>query len=194
MSNSQLVSSVKMAAIKQEVERAGREMQSYRPGEPFTELEKAFGYAAFMKWLALSVQKQQRNDPDFYEFYEGCNQSAKEIALTFMDLAFHDRAISGMLSRKYEELDGAKEVKLGLNAAVASFNPEWHSSLTRAVVMVCRQMAYFYTGVLGDTFELKGKNISWQELNDASVQWLDEVLKEKPEPRKNSKWTRFFGK
>ncbi|WLR55427.1 hypothetical protein LC048_24745 [Mesobacillus subterraneus] len=173
---SQYVSVEKMNLIKREVTRAGQEMQSYRPGEPFTQLEMAFGYAAFMKWLALALQKQQNNSSDFYEFYEGCNHSAREIATQFMELAYQDAGVNRALRHHYGSLDGRNELRLAGQGLSASFNPEWNGSLTRAVIMICRQLAYFYTGVLGDTFDLAGKGISWNELNDASSIWLSEVL------------------
>ncbi|MCM3364886.1 hypothetical protein [Niallia sp. MER TA 168] len=173
---SQYVSVEKMHFIKREVERAGKEMQSNRPGNSFTQIELAFGYAAFMKWLALALQKKQNNTPDFYEFYEGCNDSAREIATQFMDLVYQESNISRALKHHYGNLDTNKEIQLAMQGASASYNPNWNNSLTRAVIMICRQLAYFYTGILGDTFELAGKGISWNELNDASSIWLNEVL------------------
>jgi hypothetical protein len=151
-------------------------MQSFRPGEPFTQLELAFGYSAFIKWMEISLQKQHNNSPDFYEFYEGCNHSAREVATKFIDMANKNQFISSKLERHYGKIDNQKEMQLAGKGLLSSFNPDWNSSLTRAVIMVCRQLAYLYTGIMGDTFGLVGKGISWVELNEASSIWLSEVL------------------
>jgi hypothetical protein len=43
--------------------------------------------------------------------------------------------------------------------------------------MICRQLAYNYTGVLGQAdFRLANQGISWDELQMAAKQWINKVL------------------
>ncbi|AHV97062.1 hypothetical protein [Paenibacillus sabinae] len=180
ISNIILVDQRTMMLIKNETTRASKEMQGNRSDKAFTELEKALGYAAFINWLGTYLQMDKENNPKKSEFYEACNVSARVIATTVMCHVYKDQTLYTHLKKIIPELNTYREIELAQLTATASsnsFDAYWLNCTTRAVIMICRQMAYNYTGVLGQAdFRLAKQGISWEELTMATDQWLNEVL------------------
>lgn len=170
-----MIDSYKLNLIKDEVSRAAQQMQNHRPNKVFSGLEKALGYAAFQNWLAIFQEMQERNDPNSSDFYSGCNKTAREIAISLMENLYRSPDYSNLISNKVKNINTLREIEL---AQTVTYNDQyWEDSTTRAVIMISRQLAYNFTGVLGEVdFRLSGKGISWQELTIAVDQWLIEEL------------------
>ncbi|PEQ95189.1 hypothetical protein CN481_04845 [Bacillus sp. AFS006103] len=170
----QVIDRYKLNLIKTEVSRAAQQMQSNRPNIPFTGLEKALGYAAFQNWLGKYLEMQKHNNPNMDAYFEGCNHSARDMAITLMENLYKHPQYSRLISNKVKNINTITEIEF---AKTVAYNQYWEDCTTRAVIMICRQLAYNYTGVLGEAdFRLAGKGISWQELTLAVDQWLEEEL------------------
>lgn len=169
----QAVSAPVMQMIKNEVRRASIEMQSYRPGRAFSDLELAFGYGAFMNWLSTYLNMKEGSQ-EAYTFASQCNDSARAVALKIMKFVLESDDYRNRLLKSVPGIDPVKELRLQQEPQYN--NNYWDNCTTRAAIMICRQMAYNYTGVLGEAdFRLAGKGISWDELQGAVDQWIDET-------------------
>lgn len=174
-----VVDNVKMNKIKDEVSRAGSQMQDNREEKPFTELEKALGYSAFFTWLGVYLDMKNKGDERASEYFQECNHSARAIATSFMMTILGDDSFRIRLMEIVPDMNPAKEMVLAKATSTmgnSSFDPYWLHSTTRAVIMICRQLAYNFTGVLGQVdFRLANQGISFEELGAATDQWLNEV-------------------
>ncbi|SED06919.1 hypothetical protein [Paenibacillus sp. GP183] len=173
------ISDSKMNSIKIEVTRASREMQSNRSERPFTELEKAFGYASFIYWLNAYHRMLSNNDPGVREYCEACNVSGRMAAISLMEHLYQEHEFVQGISRYVPNFNRVKEIELAHLTGTAnslSFDPYWQNCTLRAAIMICRQLTYNFTGVLGKMDFRIPKDMTLDELTIAMDQWLNEVL------------------
>lgn len=170
----QSVSDPKMQLIKNEVKRASKTMQRLRPDRQFTDIELALGYNAFISWLSLYLDMEPGSD-EAYVHAAGCNDSARASAIKLMrNVLEHDSSRTALM-RKVPDIEPVKELRLLEEVQYGFGNIYWDNCTSRAVIMICRQMAYNFTGVLGETdFQLD--DLSWTELFTASFEWSHEAL------------------
>ena len=151
--------------LKAELDSAAQSMQSYRPGQPFTDTEKALGLMAFCVWLnsAMTDRKSYLDSP---------NVSAREVAIDLIEQDFSSAWATSCIRAKYPSYDPGQEVAWAVNTASHS---EWNDSITRATIMICRQLAYRVCG----REPLKNREFLYipaQTMYNESVQMLNDSV------------------
>lgn len=130
--------------VKAEVEHASRYMEDYRPGKPFTLLEQSLGLMAFANWLRFG-KPADLLDASLV------SHSARSVAVQFVEEVLSEHSTVNAIRAQVPAFDPRKEV---LWARHKAHHPDWQASITRAVVMLCRGLAYRYTGALDTRSEL----------------------------------------
>lgn len=119
-----------------ELDSVAQSLKPFRPDQPISVMEQALGFIAFACWL-----NRVEHNPDFQ--YEPANETARAIAVQFVDeVLSEDETIRAV--RKYvPSFDPNIEIGWALQRAN---HPLWQASLTRAIIMICRSLAYRYSG------------------------------------------------
>lgn len=165
--------------IISEIKRAGRSMQSYRRSAPFDNLELAYGLMAYTDWLdgAQRIADRYGLGVELDDYFYACNQTAREAAINLMKSEFRDPGTLNAISRS-RFIDPSRELDLADNPSVSSFNSYWETCLTRAVILLCRQMAYFFTRLEGVGFEfIDKKTCGRRELNGTAVNMFNDFIR-----------------
>jgi len=130
--------------LRNELELASVKMQSYRPERIFTNLEKILSLMAFSQWLKYG---EIAIDNGIEEYHFGSpNVSGRKIAVTFVYKVLSEPEILSKIKEFNPNFDPVQELdwsRQRLN------HEEWNNCLTRAIIILCRGLAYSYTGVLG---------------------------------------------
>ncbi|WP_214803840.1 hypothetical protein [Exiguobacterium sp. s194] len=161
-----------------EIQRAGMFMQSYRPNKPFDNLELAYGLMAYQDWLdgAMQIVDSFGMGEEIDNYLYSCNQTARDAAINLMRVEFSDPGTLNAISRS-RTINPSQELNLANNPSLSSYNPYWETCLTRAVILLCRQMAYFFTGREGDVFEfIDKKNCGRREVNGTAVKMFNSSI------------------
>ena len=161
-----------------EIQRAGEFMQSHRPNKPFDNLEFAYGLMAYQDWLDQAMKIVDNfgmgEELDNYLYY--CNQTARDAAINLMKMEFSDPGTLNAISRS-RIIIPSQELNLANNPSLSSYNPYWQTCLTRAVILLCRQMSYFFTGLEGDVFKfIDKKNCGRREVNGTAVKMFNTYI------------------
>ena len=131
---------------KSELDAAAATMVPFRPDQPFTDLEKALGLWAFAYWLSHGQMAKMGRPGDFEAHFSSPNVSARFAALSLADSRLDDPKVMSAIREQEPTFNPVAEFEMGANKSDA---PEWKSSITRAMVMICRSLAYRYTGFMG---------------------------------------------
>jgi hypothetical protein len=133
-----------MDIVKIELDAAVRGVQSYRPNKPFIPLEQALGLTAFATWLEM----RQQND----ELYlMSPNESARLVAIQIVEEVLSKKATIELIRAEVPSFDPETEV---IWAKQKVSHSQWQATLTRAIIMLCRELAYRYTGIVGEKSDL----------------------------------------
>ena len=94
------------------------------------------------------------------------------MSLNFISICLKNSYVQLLIRQRNVEFNCETELKWGYEKV--SFG-EWNVCLTRAIIIICRKIAYKYTGAFGDRLRFPD-NISTGELIDISVEWITKVL------------------
>lgn len=154
-------------AARAEIQRVST-FEGFRE-EPPTEIEIALGFFAFVLWTFKGTELR---DPAFGEM---ANETARIVSVNFISALTNAPGVISSILEKVPEFDARREVTL----AIAKDNSAaWKPCLTRAVIMVCRSLAYEATGIMGGQLELP-PNMNLKEMGLVSYCLLSEALDEK---------------
>lgn len=131
-----------------EVEATSDKMSVYRPNQPFSKMEQSLGLWAFANWLFLGEQVSQDGER-YQDYLMRDNDTARFAALSFVDKkldGFDDSGLIEHIHKEFPKFDSVQEIEWGFQKAD---HTEWEVSLTRAIILLCRGLAYRYTGNLG---------------------------------------------
>jgi hypothetical protein len=134
--------------VKKEIYKAGKGIQSYRPEKNFSELELSLGYAAFVYWLAEGLGERKSGN-SFY--FEAANESGREAAIKFTSTFLTQSKVEQSIKIKRPDFNSSVEVDWAVEKASHS---KWMPCLTRAIILICRSLAYNYTGIFGEKMDL----------------------------------------
>lgn len=154
-------------------------MQSFRKDQPFDNLELAYGLMAYQDWLdgAQRIADTYGLGEELDDYFYGCNNTAREAAINLMKSEFRDPGTLNAISRS-RFIDPSREISLAENPGLSSFNPYWETSLTRATILLCRQMAYFFTGLEGVGFiHIDKKTCGRREINGTAVGMFNNYIR-----------------
>jgi hypothetical protein len=124
--------------VRHEVEAASREVQGFRPDKPLTHVEKGLGLMAFVFWLRVGKELSDET------YFTAPNQSARTIAIRFAETYLANDAIKNAIRSSIPTFDPQQEVRWARELAI---HAQWNTCVTRAIIMLCRVLAYRYTGV-----------------------------------------------
>ncbi len=99
---------IHLMRLLQELEAAGRGMQSYRPDVPFTDMEKALGLMAYATWLKVERQHYAHLSPDQWSFP---NDSARRMALLLVSDYLADDESCKLIRTMVPSFNPSLEVK-----------------------------------------------------------------------------------
>ena len=130
--------------LKIETEAASKIMQCYRPDKPFSQLEQALGLMAFTVWLELREQTDE-------VYFMPPSVSARLAAIQFVEEVLSQTGTRKVVQAKIPTFKPEIEI---VWAREKANHEQWKTTLTRAIIMLCRAFAYRYTGVTGDKSDL----------------------------------------
>lgn len=153
-----------------------------RSYEPFTDLELAFGYTAYLFWYHLEAQKKLTE-------YDTKSESAKAVALIFIEKCLCNPKIEPQVKFSRFDYNALGELRLAEKAGANSDTSEYNLSLTRSIILIVEALAKRRFGqklALGLAFESQliisvawitdvtildvAKNI-WTIINDIDKGW-----------------------
>jgi len=120
-------------AARVELAASAMKMQGFRTWRPFSDYEIAHGFAAFVR-LILNVRK-----PGGEALLQDPSMAAREAALQHVRFDIAETALADQMRTAGVPFDAAREVAWGYARAEHS---AWNGSVTRAVVLLCRGLAY----------------------------------------------------
>jgi len=132
-------------AAKAEIQRVSN-FEGFR-NEPPTDIEIGLGFFAFVLW---TLKGMELKDP---AFGQAANETARIVSVNFISALTNAPEIVASIQRRVANFDPDYEVALAL---AKDSSPAWKGSLTRAVIMVCRSIAYEATGLMGGKLDLPG--------------------------------------
>lgn len=151
-------------AAKYEILRVST-LEGFRE-EPATEIEIALGFFCFVLW---NLEGIKLNDPAFGQM---ANETARIVSINFISALRNVSEVVMSIRRRVPNFDPQKEVALAMEKDSSSF---WKRCLTRAVIMVCRSLAYEATGLMGGQLELPS-NMNMKEMGLVAYCLLAEAL------------------
>lgn len=173
--------------VQSEVRRLGKRVESFRllngvlSSEtnqeyiPFTEVEYCLGFSAFTSWIFYVFgERDKGNDQPFNQ----PNVSARQIAIYFVSRYLSNPDAISITRRYIPSFDPHKERELCLSKSTTA---DWSVSLTRAILLICRKLAYAYVGYDNDIIQLP--QITSGDLRNMSKAWIKEALGKEAEQR-----------
>jgi hypothetical protein len=152
------------AAAKSEILRVST-FEGFRE-QPATEIEIALGFFCFVLW---NLEGIKLNDPAFGQM---ANETARIVSINFISALRNAPEIVSSIRRRVPSFDPPTEVGLATEKGNGKF---WKTCLTRAVIMVCRSLAYEATGLMGGQLELP-QNMNMKEMGLVAYCLLAEAL------------------
>ena len=134
--------------------------------EPPTEIEIALGFFAFVLW---NLEGIKLNDAAFGQM---ANETARIVSINFVSALRNAPEIVKSINCRIPNFDPTREVELAAEKDNGKF---WKTCLTRAVIMVCRSLAYEATGLMGGQLELP-QNMNMKEMGLVAYCLLAEAL------------------
>jgi hypothetical protein len=157
--------------LKKEMEIANSMMQSFRPDKPFTRLEQALGLLAFAHWLEIGEGQYDSM------YFTAPNDSARLVTIQFVENMLSEPETRRLLQAKVNSFNPEQEVKWAKEKANHS---QWTLSLTRAVIMLCRALAYRYTGLTVSKSTLLNQ-MSLAELKETALELYSQAYSTTPD-------------
>jgi hypothetical protein len=154
--------------IRSAVREAAGHMQVHRRGQPFVDAELALGLAAFVFWLERGLAAAEAGQR---EFMATPNESARNMAIVFAEVILAGPAATRAIRRRFPDFDHQAEQ---LQALQNSSQGPWMASLTRAIILVCRGLAYSTTGFQPRLTVPDDTPVA--EFERAAVSWVAEAL------------------
>src|SRR5260221_2023450 len=155
------------ASAKSEIIRVST-FEEFRE-EPATDIEIALGFFCFVLWNFEGIKL---DDPAFGQM---ANETARLISINFISALRNAPEIVESIRRKVPNFDPPQEVALAKEKDSSKF---WKMCLTRAVIMLCRSLAYEATGLMGGQLEL-AQNMNMKEMGLLAYCLLAEALGKK---------------
>lgn len=168
--------------VQSEVRRLGKKVESFRLLKgvlesemnqeylPFTEVEYCLSFAAFTSWMYYCFGEKERGND--YPFSQP-NVSARQIALDFTNKYLTNPNMIRIIRKHIPTFDPQREITL---CSLKSKSAEWSICLTRAIILICRKLAYAFVGYDNDRIEFP--QITTRVLPTMSRDWVKEVLGE----------------
>lgn len=113
-----------------------KKMEEYRDNKTFSEIELVLGFSAYIYWLAGVIRLEGTKEQD--EYLDASSETARQVALEFIGMIKHEKTLVNAIKM---ETDFEPEIELELGWAKEK-NNQWKFSLTRAVILIARQLAY----------------------------------------------------
>lgn len=140
-------------AIRNEVERITqgerfRLTETSRIEMPFSSLEKALGFGAYINWYRIE-NFFRKNEMAHTMYIQVSNYTGRRVAMETMAHCYRDNHFVSKLKSLVPEFDPLTELAMAIEAVSS---PQWSVSITRAVIMVCRNLAYAVTGLFHGGF------------------------------------------
>jgi len=117
--------------------------QNFRPGKPFTDVEFIVGLKSYSIWLEGYLK-----DKDEY-YLEIDNVTARNAAIITIRALKSFSLLYKFVAKYYENFNYENEVRLATTSSRELFDKyheEWEYSLSRSTIMICRGLAYNYSG------------------------------------------------
>jgi hypothetical protein len=162
------MSSSSLLIVKREMERAVVNGDKSRPQWAFSNYEKALGFTAFIYWFYKGII--QRENGLGHDYFEAPNVSARTVALEFMINHVTRPPVSNRIAEVLPSFKPDQEAELVITQP--RYGQPWDSSLTRSTIILCREMSYLLTGILGEKLNVPG-DLSFVE---PGKEWLEEVF------------------
>jgi len=157
---------IRYRAAQAEIQRAST-FGGFRE-QPPTDIEMALGYVSFVLW---SFKGTELKDSTFAMM---ANETARIVSINFMCALTDAPRIVASIQRRVPDFDPPVEAALGI---AKDNGPFWELCLTRAVIMVCRSLAYEATGLMGGQLDFP-EDMSLKELSLVAYCMLAEALDE----------------
>ncbi len=136
--------------VKREMEKAATNGLNSRPQWNFSRYEKSIGFAAFIHWFVKGITL--RNNGLGIDYFEAPNVSARAAATELMLNYITLPPISTIVASKLNSFNPDQEAELCITQP--KYGSPWDSSLTRSTIILCREMSYLLTGVLGEKLDV----------------------------------------
>ena len=154
-----------LSNLCEEVNAAAREMQSYRPGKHFTELEKALSLFCFATFL-YNVEKNSSFANQVNEFGSMmARQSA--IIVTESELIHKEHVVKRYIP-SYNINNELEWCKSNVE------NDKWKFCTTRALILITRELVYRYTGTASE-YSVGLNSYSYNQVMQTSKTWLSSI-------------------
>jgi len=151
--------------IRHAVRAIARSLQPVRPERAFSDEELSLGLVAYVLWLASSLRMTEQER----QYWFGApNESARRCAIEFVDLHLADDAARATVKKRFPGFQPQVELQKARNKYD---DPAWRVCLTRAVIIVCRALAYAHSGIQEPAARFPEGTVL-PELRDAGVQWV----------------------
>jgi|APSaa5957512493_1039668.scaffolds.fasta_scaffold93536_1 sulfur relay (sulfurtransferase) DsrC/TusE family protein len=117
--------------------------QNFRTGKPFNDVEYIVGLKAYSIWLEGYLKNK---DEDYLEMD---NVTARNAAIITIRALKTFPVLYNFVENYYENFNYENEIKLVTTSSrelFEKYQEEWEYSLSRATILICRGLAYNYSG------------------------------------------------
>ncbi|HHY20057.1 MAG TPA: hypothetical protein GX522_09170 [Firmicutes bacterium] len=163
--------------IAQKIRLNAKKMENFVDNRPFNEIEIVLGFSSYIYWLVGLIRLEGTKKQD--QYIETASESARAVALDFVAMIENSEILTKAIQEKIA-FEPAKEIEWGLTK---SENEEWKFSLTRAIILITRQLVYAtldYQDDIGKEDPLdKLDFLSYAELSDLyqeAILWASLIL------------------
>lgn len=148
--------------LLQELDPAAEMQQAFRPTMTFRAIEKALALQAWLLWT-----RRLRDPNDRSTVIGQSSNTARAVAIAYVDEVLSRPDMARRLRDAGFRFDPATEVRQALTKDTSG---NWNSSLTRAIIMITRGLAY---RTLGDREAIRSPFL-WSLANDFQTVHLEE--------------------
>jgi len=134
---------------------------------PFSSLEQALGFAAFVHWFGIGKHMEQ-NRVAAAMFWQNANYSGRRVAVEVAAHCYRNDHFAGTLSHLVRDFDPVTEITLAIEALSSA---HWETCVTRAIIMVCRNLAYAYNGAYHGGFRVP-PGTTLRDLRLIGLDWI----------------------
>ena len=159
--------SFSLSQAQAETRQAVQALARHRAELPFSEAEFALSFAAYVEWIKRAVVETNSGHSSMFDTP---NDSARFCAIEFIEMLADD---AGAHSEIVDLFPNFNLVLEQVWARAREYNEVWHVSLTRALIIGCRSLAYAHTGFLTGGARLRiPPEVTIRSLADLSRDWL----------------------
>ena len=156
-----------LSRAKAETRRAVRTLAMHRADLPFSEAEFALSFSAYIEWIKLGLMADSAGDRSMFD---APNVSARSCAIEFIAKIVQDVDARSEIQEAFPNFLFAMEHDWAHDRAT---NELWHVSLTRALIIGCRGLAYARTGHLSGGVRLHiPDRVTLEDFVELSREWL----------------------